>query len=472
MSNVHQLTLYNSGGSIELGENGSHILRSYTPQAPQKKLLELEEFQHHGSSVKDVRIMNATESAEIMLVGNHETCQAVVESIELFFSEAEEWHRSRGGKRGYVYFQPGDTGTVWRSPIFSGSIQPGDGSFKYEWHASRMSVLITWTRAYYWENTTQTTVQLYNATGGTATTLGIYPLNDSDGTPNYSNYADIEGTAITGSIPTPAHITLEHALSGGAKTEVIWAGNQVFGTYDAPLVIEAEDNDAVAGTAAPSADSTRSGGYYNTCTWTGDTETSLFSWTIPSATLAKLKGHKYKVLAVFRDAGGPPTDVLFRLKLYFATYTTEIWAGQAKYFPDAKHVQELGTVQLPPWLPGETDVIDIEMRLLGEKTGGDTFQLDALYLIPVASYARYYPKGYGIDYEEYLVDDPDSGFVWVYWPTDSAKGGYYIKTGNGIMLYPGKTNRLVFCWNTSTGVVDNEDTMDLTVKYRERVLTV
>lgn len=468
MSNVHKLALINGVLSgLELGEGGDHILRDYTPKAPEKQLIELALFQRQGNVIKDVKKLNITETVELLVDGDYSTAADIQEKLEKFFEMTERYQLHRGGAQCYVYFRPGNTGTTWRSPVFTGSAQVGESAFKYEYNREYRTIYITWVRAYYWEDTTLTTVDGSNTVDTSPTSpTQINPFTDD--TPR-ANYVNIASSELDGSIPAPAHIEIENLFNDGTNLNSFWVGNQIFGEYDASLVLEAEDADYYAGTASPGSNADASGSAYQTATTTNSNLVDMFRWVLSSAVLDDLKGYKYKVIPVFWNA--PDNDCLLNFAVKYENLTT-LWAPQQKYITATE--AEMGTVQLPPWLPGETSQYELYFNLQAEKSGGTTIHLDAVYLIPMASYAKYAPRGYGLPYQSTLVDDPYlipyASSVYMI-DTSGDKSGIYIKTGDGVYLDPNRHNRLHFFMTKASGKIEGDVTCDVTIKFRKRVLT-
>ena len=135
------------------------------------------------------------------------------------------------------------------------------------------------------------------------------------------------------------------------------------------------------------------------------------------------------------------------------------------------HVVDLGTLQIPPWLPGISDQAPVGLRLGARRAGGFNQTFFDYFLFPANAFRQLTPRGYGIATGVTLADDGITETVWTDGWTGGGKTGHYSGYGDWITLIPGKDQRLLFLFNTMTGGYDDAITATIKVFYRPRRLT-
>jgi hypothetical protein len=151
-------------------------------------------------------------------------------------------------------------------------------------------------------------------------------------------------------------------------------------------------------------------------------------------------------------------------------FLTPVFEGPEVLLDDTERLQDLGVVQLPPWLPGETSQASVTLALYLRKTGGGTLYTDFLQLSCLDGWRRLSPRGYGLPYNCRLVDDGIASLVWTDgWP---GKAGHYIGYGRPIHVWPGKAQRLYFLVDSETRTAQIERIYDVWINYRPRRLTL
>jgi len=274
---AHTLRLTDYTTTINLNDFTSTRLIKYTPQSPNLSTVDLtpESLRDGGERIVTTR-RNVTESAEIIIIGSTmDAVRSIVRQIEALLRQAEEYQKRHVGARVYVELDPGASGTVYRSEILSGKVEWPDDTLSMWWANRKTRVVIAWTRRYYWEGP-EIELPLTNG-NGTNVTGGLTVYNHDDGDAGHDNYVQIAGADVGGVIPAPAKIRTLNTYNSSARSAQFFVAHNAFSTPTSfAHILEAENRNYVAGGAAPTADTSSSGGYRQGISWAG------FQSTLPA----------------------------------------------------------------------------------------------------------------------------------------------------------------------------------------------
>jgi hypothetical protein len=282
----------------------------------------------------------------------------------------------------------------------------------------------------------------------------------------------IAGSAVEGVIPAPVRLELTNTYNVSERAYDFLLGHNVFANPGTLVhILEGEDTAYVAGGAAATADANSSGGYYQTATWAGDSETLLYRFVLSASLLAACAGNYFRLLTRFATA--PGTGIKVKPKIKFPSGSALTVVGEAQEVTLASvRLQDLGVLQIPPWLTGETSLYPVDLCLYGRKTGGGSVDLDFIQLTTLDGYRVLTPRGYGAPYLVRVADDGIAGSLWTdNWAT-SGKTGHYIGSGQAIHLWPGRDQRLYLLVTDSAGDAEIARTTSVRVYYRPRRLTL
>jgi hypothetical protein len=285
------------------------------------------------------------------------------------------------------------------------------------------------------------------------------------------NYVTIDGTDINGNLPAPARIEMTNQLNSTARLQNLYLWEQhSTDPSDMDMILQAEDANYI-NTYTPGTGVSYSHGGCVTPSWTGDTAAMIARWVLSSELLAKCAGHWFKLILRGQVAS---TGIKIQAKTTFPSGVplTVVDAGPEITLPWSSYLNEVGIVQLPPWLPGETDAAPLDLCLYARKTGGGSLNLDCLHLCSVDGYRILQPRGYGAAYEVRVVDDGINGTLYTDGWTPAGKTGHYLGYGKQLMLHPGKNQRIYFAQTGNTGDSAIARALDVKVYYRPRRRTV
>jgi hypothetical protein len=421
-------------------------------------------FMEYQAQVKDMGQDTLSERAEVLALGSASTIRSTVDSLNRLFWAARLWQAEHAGAPVYVERQWETSGTWWRSEIVDGYCALGPNAFDTEIGNQKVTVIATYTRMNYWEGA-ETQVSLTNG-NGTDNTSGLTVYNHDDSGTGHDNYVEITAAKVTGDLPAACRLEITNSTAGRALTN-LYLGHSWQDTTFTPVL---EGESASGGTNTASA--SYSGGYYTTKAWSGSGETDLLTWSISAAQMAAAKGRYLLPLLVCKSL--PSGSVYFRWKLFSDGLT--VWRG--KQFIDSSapswgDVVPGPALRLSPWPITHDSLYAHSLVLTGQISGGSTFDLDYLMLMPLDGY-RYFELSYDfITSTRRLVDDGLKGETYADNGSGSSKLANLITRGERIKLMPNKLQRLYFLRQTATITPMNiADTATVKLWYRPRRLTL
>lgn len=386
--------------------------------------------------------------AGLVLLGTRETVQETVRKIEDYFESAQ--HAQKDLTLPKVYLEVDTGGGYVRSEILDGIL---DTETEYY---NRISLDYTPVRIWikrknYWEGA-EAQIPLTNENGTNNTTgLTVFNTNDMTGTPPTKrvNYVKMAAANLPGSIPAPPRIEITNTYSSGeTRLSNVWLGRSIDdATNPFQWFIPHEVTE-------------------NT---TASTERQISLTELDTNFLKGTKGGHYRI---FTKMHYSYQDLRLNVALYFpASVALTPMQKAPEVVQNYAHVVDLGTLQIPPWLPGISDQAPIGLRLGARRAGGFNQTFFDYFLFPANAFRQLIPRGYGIATGVTLADDGITETVWTSGWTGGGKTGHYSGYGDWITLIPGKDQRLLFLFNTMTGGYDDAITATIKVFYRPRRLT-
>jgi hypothetical protein len=353
---------------------------------------------------------------------------------------------------------------MYRSLLYGGRVDLDERTYHELWGADVMEADVTWTRATYWEGEL-TQIPLTNG-NGTRDLAGLLVYNHDDADTGHDNWVDLEALDIEGDLPAP--ILLQMTNNVASQTGVVRVGHNVY-SNPGTLVHMLEAEHGLLSPTSASVDA--SGDTYTTLSWSGTTQTQVERWTLSSDMLDAAAGNPFRALLKTFDIW-PYTDVWLQLKLLDSS--TVIWEGP-EVLLDAAYLADLGAIHLPPGrLHGATGHIALTLGLYARRTtaGSHSATIDYIFLMPLDGYRRLVTTGVGIATTYRLVDDMIAGELYVDDGAGENRYGEFVASGKAIELVPGHDQRLYFIQERTTGTVEITRTLDVTVHYRPRRVTL
>lgn len=450
----HSVQFGNGETTVVLNAANGYYLLEYTPAS--------------ASSANNALTTTVTETLSFLFTG---TTQAAIEekirAIEQIFRLTEQYRDNLRGKQLWLYFQPDGANDMLRSPIVSGRVTPDKSALDYSWGLKKIKVALIIEREAWWETTTDEEVPLTNGNGTEVTGgINIFNCNDGNGiSPNKrDNYVEIASGAIGGDLPARFRLEITNTYDVSNRLSNLWIGHNVFSNPTSfPHVIEGES--ATYGGSNVSS-SSYSGGYARQLTISGSSQGLLAYWALSSTLLGNAAGKWFKIIAVLTNT--PPSGTYIQAKLTFPSGSplTPVMQDQEIGLMSNMKIQELGTLQLPPWLVDTTSLYPLDLTLYGRLTGGGTITIDYMMLMPVEGLRLLRPQGYGMPYGYKLVDDGINDLLYV--SVAEAKAAYYMELGDRLFLEPNRAQRLYFLMNEVLGDVPIMRTATVRLYYRRR----
>lgn len=407
-----------------------------------------------------------TETVEIVLEGTRANMLADLRLIETWLADAEKNQVERlVNDRIFLEWDIESSGTWYRTEILRGRVERG-GVFRHL-RLGAVAAGIVITRRNFWEGP-ETQIPLTNGNGTNNTSgLIVFNCNDGSGTsPNKRhNYIEIGSSAVAGTLPTPLRLEMTNQYDIAARLNSLWVSHNVFSDpANFAHMIEAESA-AAGGTTVVHASA--SGGNVRQFTWSGDTQQLIGRWVLSTDFLNRARGRWFKVLARFT---GFPASERLQIKLTFPTGSplTPVAVSQ-EVLLNPLPIQDIGTIQLPPWLiTASGDLAPVDLALYARKPGGSSLTIDFLQVTALDSYRLLVPRGYGAAYQVRIADDGIEQSLWTDGWTPAGKTGHYTAVGDYPQLQPGKLQRFYFLMDGSSNDADIARKISLKAYYRPR----
>lgn len=431
-------------GSVTIS-SGDYILDAFTPKEPTKEA--------------DGFTWKPTVKEKIVVYVSTSTEQAAIDAIrdlEIELAQAARSQKNKDEALIYLTFTPDGSDKTLRTEILSGNLIYDKKAFGHGfWPASKVKVIINLVRRFYWEDNSETTLDLTNS-AGTGSTADVHGTDDA----TYENWFTIASADIEGSLEAPVHLTVENRNASLGRTRTrMWLCND---EEIANTLLEAEDGTYDAG-ATPTAGAGASDGNYLA-------STAWVYW--PTSVVADTyKGQWYHVVGLFFSF---PTDgTVVQLRIQDNVSADDLFVPEALVLNDQSKIQYLGLARIPPRAVRSGTMQGVRIRLEFDTD----VDLDMVQLMSTKRGHRYYSTvgdgtnwGLGDD----LVDSPYEDEIYI----DNAGGNIEMTAlarGRRIHVVPGQDNKfIVLSTVINANKHDWEIAYDLrfTVKYRPRFLSV
>jgi len=288
----------------------------------------------------------------------------------------------------------------------------------------------------------------------------------------HDNWVAVDGSTIDGVLPSPCEVRIKNRESTGRSYRAHIGLNAFSNPATFQHVLEGEDNDYVGGSASAIADVTSSAGKYQPIT-IPTAEGQVLRWDLSSAFLAACAGGFFRMIARFHSL--PNDDIFIRPKVTFPAGSPDTVVAECKLVQlnATNYVQALGTMQLPPWLVGSSNLQPVSLTFYGYADVERTLNIDCLFLLPMDGHQILQPKGYGFSEDVSLISNGILDEVWTEgWDVDG-KAGHYVAYGPNLSVYPGRDHRFYFLIKGGTwDVLDIARRHQIYINYRPRRLTL
>lgn len=464
-------------GTTTIALNNNWQVVQFELTTPAAKSADVEDPVTAGGERFQMAWQNIDQIIEIIYTGDVDEFRTQVRALEIMLARAAERQGNPGLPKMYLHCMVRPADGWWRSEVIHGRIEYDANVLHYPWPKRPIHFFIGVRRRYYWEALELTQLSL-STVGVAKTSSPITMYNHTDdhgGGVTQSNYVDIDAGDVLGSLVTPATITLTVTAAGDRLGfDYFWFARNVNAS---PTVfnhmIEGESADPSYKTQVPgSADFVNySGGYGNQRTIPA-VEGIISKWTLSTAQLAAAKSQFFHVLtrlATYPSLAQRPYTFL-RLKFLLST----IWEGPKIFWPTTHNIQDLGIIQLPPWIYTIGDPSPLYLELVGAcATGGtQSITIDYLSLMPTDSWLRLDQQGYFLETGDQVIYDGDSDRIQGFDASENRNYNIWSRQGMPFMLHPGQAQRLYLHMNTNTGSSPLTGTLTIQVHYRPRKLAL
>lgn len=449
---AHVLSLVREGETISLSTTNFLLVR-YTPRPPEMVPLAEIGTGQDVEAVGDVYYRHVTETIELYATAASKTAlQDVVRSVERMLHEAQLRQRRGDGLRVYLRLQVDGEANVWRSEILAAQLEMADNALAVYANIG-FEARLHLTRRPFWEygESSPIAIQLSSSSDTTPTTGPVTITNDND-----ANWVQIASSQITGAVPAPVKLDIEHsgANSNYNRFWILSNARTSPSTLD-PYLLGTE---SVGGSATVNGSNMTFGA-------------AFMRWQVPDALLDLTKGAFVRAMLAFSSAFISNGDAQYWGRVEYGlggTYYT-LWEGPV--VDHETNINDLGLFPLPPG--GVTaGYTNIYFSVAARCTGTFQVTVDHLLLLPVDSERQLRPVfGFVLTAGDALVEDGIEGESYV----ENASGdrsAILIGRGGPVWLYPNKTQRLYLFGTTLGGGYPSTRSNKVRAWYRPRRLTI
>lgn len=447
----HTVKLVNSETTIDFTVANGYYLTDYVPSNGNGTVTETLQMMISGTSQSDV--------------------ESKIQSIEKVIRLTEQYQSNLQGLQLWLQFQPDGLSNLLRSPVVAGRVVLDKSTLDYGWGLKKVRISVILEREAWWETTTDIEVPLTNANGTNVIGgINIANCNDLSGSvPNKRcNYVQIAGADVGGNMPARFRLEITNTYDSSERLANIWVGHNLF---SAPAsfnhIIEGES--AIFG--GTNVSGSYSGGYAINFAIPSGSLSLLGIWQLSSALLANAGGRWFKIMAILSSDATSEIYVQSRVTFPSGSPLTVLMQDQEIGLRAGVKYQEIGTLQLPPWLVEASSIETLDLSLYGRKNGGGNLYIDYLILMPADQMRQFRPSGYNIQYTWKLVDDGINKQLYVL-TDENKKASYIMELGDKLYLEPGRTQRLYFLMSGDTGGVAINRTATVRMYYRQRYATI
>lgn len=423
--------------------------------------------------------------------------RTAIQVVNQLLEQARNYAATETGARVYLEFDPGSTGTYYRSQISNGRIELGEGAIGWDFEINRFRVTIQVTRDPFWEGAL-TAVPLTN-NSDTDNTTGIDVDNASaeivganitwdddtviqwddsstiewdtagSGTGEGDNWVAIDGADIAGDLPAPLKVSVENNSSGSAAMKELYLFHNVFSNPSS--LSHMLEGEAAAGSGVTiSADTSCQNGAKAAIAWTATSETLIAEWNISGELATYAAGGRFALLARWVGAF-PYTNCWLRVKLTTINDNV-LWSGNLNIVSSTRELALLDVLRLPPYLQNQTSIKDIKLKLYGLRNtaGTHTITLDYIQLSPISGdsgWKRFLSVDNGCDYGEALIHDATESFTYKE-DTTNRLISEFTDYGGPILMIPGRAQRLYFNACDENGTAAIAQNLLVKLWYRPR----
>lgn len=430
--------------SLEGGTNPVTVTsKEYTPARPQLTATEIASRTGDGGELDSASWANVRETVSVVAIGTEAHVRAYVQNVETALNLAAQYASQRRGVPWHLYFDPSATSlsNAYRSQILYGTL----ALVSFDLENGIAEIEIELTRRFYWEGAL-TALTLTNGHGSTSYGRTIYNTDDA----TYDDWVTIDGDDVLGALPTPVRVEYVNA----------WT-SRIYDLITSLAVWGGKDHSA-AQLAIASAS-------YSTGSWSGDSDTRITAWDLTSAQLDNFAGRYYRVLL---ELGNYPAAGTWLKAKVMINSLTSVYDGDYTLLNSGAYYQDLGVIELPPWLRGETGLQPLQVALYARKTGGGSLNVSYAKLLPARSLRWMQPAGYGSDTSTRLVDDQITETLWNEALDGTLKTGHYWVRGGKQYLWPGRDATLYVKAASTSSAFTSDIQGALKVSYRPRRLSL
>lgn len=368
-------------------------------------------------------------------------------------------------EKSYVYITMAEvvTPSSWyRAELKSLSVAFPNSLFVEDSASGSLVVNLSWVRNNGWESTVLQQATLLNRNGANTT---IKVFNNYDTRAGRDNFLTI-APVLEGDMPAQPIVTIKNTYNSAADLYKVRMGLLPYAPSNFTGVVEAESGTAATGAVTGAG---YSGSAFRTYTALANNPYQLIdSYPLTTVFLNDTMGSFYKILAHFPYLVSSALWYKFVLKIDGAT----LWEGEWNKPSYGVYIVDGQTVQLPPRLNNmQSGVYPLKLDLYTRNpTNSDvTFGLDFVQFMPVAQYRTLYSYAFGLNYNQTLFDNHQTGNVYI--TEGGLKAPTFLAEGSPFLLQPNTAQKLFFCMEGPADAYPDR-TIDVSISYYPKYTTL
>lgn len=408
---------------------------------------------------------HVTDSLDLYIPGTYTQIQDKIWRINRLLQYGQENQYGPFGT--WLVFAIAEGEEVWRSRVYKGLVDY-DPTMYGRIRRQNLKVGLIIERDPFWEGE-EKQIPICNGNGtNNITGLNVYNCNDGSGvSPNKKhNYIEIAANQVVGDLPAPVRLEMRNEYDSSARLNDVWISQNVNSNpVNLNQIIEGE-NASFGG--SPISNTGYSAGQAQNFGWSGDTWVTMARWELNTNFLNLANKRWFKVIAAFTSSS-TLSNVKLQCKITFPAGTPlTVVASSQEVSLATSRIQEIGELQIPPWLLSAGDLAPVDLTIYAKSIGGGTVGIDFLHITPLDGYRVLIPRGYGAAHTIRIVDDGINDELYTDGWTPAGKTGHYTAIGKQILLAPGKLQRLYFLQKGNTGDISTSRVLSVKAFYRPR----
>lgn len=430
---------------------------------------------YYPISANPVTLADVVETCTVTFSGTPAQILETTRQIERMFDAARLRNEKQVQRRTYIECRPNVDGDWHRAELRWGTVDGPSDALRRRLDLTETTVQfeLTWQREATWWGPL-TAIPISNRTS-TGTTSGLRMYNHSDSDAGQDNYADINSSKVTGTLPTPAYVEWGPPNTGKNWQQIHLINARFVGPDSFTHMHECESASGSGGRISVAAGGgvigniASSNAYRQVQVPAGTTAEFYWETSAVRSAITLAEGRDCRVLLrLYSHAWGgstrPAAFVQVSLRMdnrsYILSASDEILVPN-----DSPKLLDLGILQMP-----EAGGSEVSLVVSVRTDIAITLGFDFLQIVPTDGY-RVWQLGTGFVLNNQVVIDNPHDQLFYKILGDGTRTVYPAQPRGTLWLYPDKTQRVYLLADANAGMYVDYNWL-LKLSYRPRRLTL